>query len=66
MRMGCRRGTLIKHGANVNVQNKEGHQSADDVSLRDKQGKTALDEAKAWNRSEKVIALQTGAQARKQ
>lgn len=73
---------LIKQGANVNIQNKDGIsplinavdpevarvliENGADLSLRDKDGKTALDEAKAWNRSEKVAAIRTAAQAHKQ
>lgn len=64
---------LIKHGANLNTQNKDGLtalinavnpdvarvliENGADLYLRDKDGKTALDEAKAFNRPEKAAVL---------
>jgi uncharacterized protein len=72
---------LIKHGANVNAQNNDGIsplintptadvarvliENGADLSLRDKQGKTALEEAKQSGMKEKATAIEA-AQEHKQ
>ena len=72
---------LIKHGANVNTQNADGLtalinsvspdvarvlvDNGADLYLRDKEGKTALQEARQFNRPDKVAVLEA-AQAPKQ
>jgi ankyrin repeat protein len=65
---------LIKHGANLNTQNKDGLsalinsvspdvarvlvENGADLYLRDKQGKTALDEARQFKRPDKATVLE--------
>jgi ankyrin repeat protein len=72
---------LIKHGANLNTQNKDGlsalinsvspdvaHvlvENGADLYLQDKEGKTALEEAKRFNRPDKEAVLEA-AQAHRQ
>jgi ankyrin repeat protein len=72
---------LIKHGVKLNTQNKDGLtalinsvspdvarilvENGADLYLRDKEGKTALDEAKRFNRPDKATVLEA-AQAHKQ
>ena len=72
---------LIKHGANLNTQNKDGLtalintvspnvvqvlvENGADLHLRDKEGKTALEETKRFNRPDKAAVLKA-AQAHRQ